>query len=530
LTTGSLDGNDGSLDGNDGVMVDGVMVTKTVPLPTDETESKISSLLELQRSLLPLLQKPDYPTAIATSTLIIEKTLAMYPPTPSERAHVAVARAYNDMGYVYKSAGDYDKAIEAYHEAINLYKDSSGIAGKGYSGALGNVSICYREYASSIVRGVGDAQDSSVVEVEKMKSGLLARSREAAEAAVESVQMRIDKLTKALEDQFKQDEMDELNGTKDETGGMYRYTNEHLRVARRESVYIMSLLGSAYTAQGYSLMKASEGKKKTSRVAKSILDKAEDILRKCVTACLEIDYINFGNVTAKELFSMKTVVSSHMCNSLNSLGIMLKLKGSLSKGKERVTAWEEAEICYRKCLQSRCERVGCDHESVIKVLYNLHELYDVQGRGMAGYAQGVRNVILVCKGVVIGESGEVEKLEENLEGYNPSSVLEMMLAKVNDLKEGAMTIEEMEERDKDMRLLIDTMAKREAFPEASKEIAEAAGLQVVTDQDWDKVFDAEMTPAKKAMTPADFVEKYQDDPVMKRVMEMDLSDPEKFNQ
>jgi len=170
-----------------------VVIEHTSPSPLDETDGKVSSLLELQMSLRAALSTSDFSAATTLSDQIIAQTSTLFPPTDP---HPALARAYNDNGYVHKAVGSHHLAIESYHKAIQLYRDSVGPTSSGYAQALGNVSVCYREYASVL----GKEEGESEVESEKMESGLLARSKEAAESAVNASEAHINKIEAAMEE------------------------------------------------------------------------------------------------------------------------------------------------------------------------------------------------------------------------------------------------------------------------------------------------------------------------------------------
>ena len=324
--------------------LDDIVVTKTAPSPSDETDAKVADILELQASLKDaLLSSASYEDCLEISETIILKTSVLFP--PEEKPHPALARAHNDHGYLHKSHGQHHLAIESYHRAIQLYLTATGPASSGYANALANVAVCYREYAASIPSTAEDA--------EKTKSGLLARAREAGESASAAAETRLEKMEEKIKEAF---------DDPDEDMAVYRYTDRHLHAARRESVQHLQLLGSIYTAQGSELLSAGAGKKKASRVAKSILDKAEEILRKCTAASLEMD-----KTPSADLFLLETSISPLLSNSLNALGILLKLKGQATKGLGRGEAWKEAELCYRKALAGRCKVLKCEHEDVIKV-------------------------------------------------------------------------------------------------------------------------------------------------------------------
>jgi hypothetical protein len=79
-----------------------VEVTQTTPQPTDETDSKVNRLLDLQDELRRLLSLSDG-AARKVSAEILELTGEMF---PRAQPHPALARAYNDRGFVLKTLAE----------------------------------------------------------------------------------------------------------------------------------------------------------------------------------------------------------------------------------------------------------------------------------------------------------------------------------------------------------------------------------------------------------------------------------------
>lgn len=89
-----------------------VEVTQTTPQPTDETDSKVNRLLDLQDELRRLLSLSDG-AARKVSAEILELTEEMF---PRAQPHPALARAYNDRGFVLKTLAEYVRAQERTQE------------------------------------------------------------------------------------------------------------------------------------------------------------------------------------------------------------------------------------------------------------------------------------------------------------------------------------------------------------------------------------------------------------------------------
>lgn len=102
----------------------------------------------------------------------------------------------------------------------------------------------------------------------------------------------------------------------------------------------------------------------------------------------------------------------------------------------------------------------------------MHELYESRGKSLGPYAQGVRNIILTCKGLVFSDEGEVEELDLDLEGYNPSDALDLMLSKVQALDEGA-TIAEMDAKEEELNKMLTNMGKDITHQELAKVLGNA---------------------------------------------------------
>ena len=374
-----------------------IEVIKTTPKPTDETKDVIRSLMELQRELkrsleggsggsfsttLPDANKDGVRKLESTSSdrdalvvakEILDKTEVVF---PSSSPHPAMARAYNDYGYVLKTQGEYHQSVEAYHKSIQLYEESLGRRSRGYATAMRNTSTCYKDYAFHVgTEGEGEeGQKAADVEMEKM--GLLSRAREAGEEAL--------KWSTEWQELVASHVGTGYEGDDDEEG--HKFTEHDLLDAKRDRIGAAFSLSAVLAAQSRALSgskvagktKTKKGGKKKSTIAGNILKKAEKTCRSAIKELAEMEGIEYIDL----LQEGTSVRSLALANGMNTLGVILSLIGS-KHSRDKATAtrlYHEAESFYIKAYECRSNSLKPGHHDVITSLFNLAEVADRMGR------------------------------------------------------------------------------------------------------------------------------------------------------
>ena len=303
---------------------------------------------------------------LTVSEEILSKTAIVF---PEKLPHPVLARAYNDHAYVLKVSGDYHSAIEAYHRSIQLYEASVGRCSRSFVNVMRNVAVCYKDYAMWVGEEVEEGEEKkkkSDIEMERM--GLLSRSREAAEDAVE----------------WAEKWEDAVRDGQDVEGGEHVFTLKDLNDARKERIGCEFVMAATYSAQSRALTKenntSSKSKKNVktkSKVAHSILRKAEQTCRRALErGCM------MEGIEPVDLVREGAKPSLPLCNGLNTLGVILKMKGQhFAKSKdERMSYYEEAESCYMKAYDVRARSLPKGHEDIVATLFNMSEVMEGQER------------------------------------------------------------------------------------------------------------------------------------------------------
>ena len=104
---------------------------KEIQLPNFEREQV---LLELQKEIRLHYQHGNYKDALQSSQDLLKEALDLY-----GKEHPATASAYNNIGLMYKSTGEWALARENYHEALRIYGRVIGKDHASYAGALHNI-------------------------------------------------------------------------------------------------------------------------------------------------------------------------------------------------------------------------------------------------------------------------------------------------------------------------------------------------------------------------------------------------------
>ncbi|GMI30788.1 hypothetical protein TrCOL_g3228 [Triparma columacea] len=437
LTHSCLDAKDslGEREGIEGIK-EGieVEVTKTTPQPTDETKDVIRSLMELQRELKRALESgsagsfsttlPDTNQegvrkleanssdrdALTVAKEILQKTAEVF---PESSPHPALARAYNDYGYVLKTKEEYHQSIEAYHRSIQLYEESLGRRSRGYATAMRNTSTCYKDYAFHVGAEGEDSEGKKAADVEMEKMGLLSRAREAGEEAL--------KWSKEWEELVAGHVEKGYEGDDDEEG--HKFTEKDLLDARRDRVGAAFSLSAVLAAQSRALggskvggkTKTKKGGKTKATIAGNILKKAEKTCRGAIKELAEMEGIEYIDL----LQDGTTVRSLALANGMNTLGVILSLLGS-KHSRDKTSAarhYHEAESFYIKAYECRSKSLKPGHPDVITSLFNLAEVADRMGREED--ANKIREYVLEeIRGGETEEERARREIDETLDGLD----------------------------------------------------------------------------------------------------------------
>ena len=414
-----------------------VEVTKTEPQADWETKDVIKQLVELQRELKRSLEKggagtfsttlPDEDEngvrrlegaseirdALTVAEDILKKTEVVFPLTSP---HPALARAYNDYGFVLKSRGDFHRSVEAYHKSIQLYEESLGRRSKGYATVMRNTSTCYKDYAlhvgsESDMSGEDGVGKGKTAEIEMERMGLLSRAREAGEEAV--------KWSGEWEELVLSNIKGSVSAEADDEG--HKFTEADALDANRDRMGAAFSLAAVLTAQSRALSaskhtgKTKKNVKQKASVAGNILKKAETTCRTAISEMAESEGINH-----MDLLQEGSDPSLPLANGLNTLGVILSLRGSKhSRDKnDGIRLFHEAEQCYMKAYEARTTRLRKGHEDVVASLFNLAEVADKMGRD--DDANKIREFIMeeIRGDQESSEEKARRELQETLEGLD----------------------------------------------------------------------------------------------------------------
>jgi tetratricopeptide (TPR) repeat protein len=105
---------------------------KALQLPNIEKEEE---LMKLQSEIQVHYQHGNYKDALRSSLDFLKETLDHF-----GKEHPATASAYNNVGLMHKSTGDWAEARKHYHEALRIYGRVTGKDHASYAGALHNIA------------------------------------------------------------------------------------------------------------------------------------------------------------------------------------------------------------------------------------------------------------------------------------------------------------------------------------------------------------------------------------------------------
>ena len=340
--------------------------------------TSIHSIGELQLSLSTLLRSPSTPKQklLDLSKQIVADTADLF---PQSDPHPALARAYNDDGYVNKRLGYYILAVDSYHTSVSLYRESIGKDNASYCSVMNNLAICYKEMADA----EPPALPNSAKDGPGDKLGYLARAREAAE---ECLAIRVDLLRRAVsilggggstmsttvpdvEDAGRRPPPREPSSV-DST--INRMTIDVIQskavlggVLLSQSLAILD--GTSFApvattglASGPFLRQPNAG----GLVFRNVLTKAEDACRLAVDEAIE-----------------HCAGSLLHANVMNSLAMVLKIKGNMAATDDDAEeAYSEARFMYDNALDIRDEKhKSMIHEDVLATKFSIAELLESMG-------------------------------------------------------------------------------------------------------------------------------------------------------
>jgi tetratricopeptide (TPR) repeat protein len=384
LSTFDFDAVDAVEDYDAGLTMPDIKVSRHLssdPLQHPRT-STIEKIQEMQTRLSAMIHNQDGAKAemVELSLAIIKEVEVSY---PESLPHPALARAYNDDGYVHKRLGNFDAAIESYHKAIMLYRESIGKATQSYCSVLTNLALCYKDLSTydseanqEQVQDANNLMDRPKHAEEPMtpmeRVGYLTRSKEAIE---ESVSIRVQLLKRAMSPTA--DEMEEADKTID--------VNKIRKKLRKDIIGNNIIYGGIVMSQAIAVLTqhapaagkaVSSGKDRQGRnkgqgkvVFTKILTAAETILREALNA---VEKSGGGEFNGDREHG----------NAHNSLGLLLKMKGALcDPAKVDINkCFDEAMINYEAALQiRRAVHTDPHHEDIITTIYSMAELYEYQG-------------------------------------------------------------------------------------------------------------------------------------------------------
>lgn len=105
---------------------------KALRLPNVEKEEE---LMKIQSQIQVHYQHGNYNDALRSSLEFLKETLDHF-----GKEHPATASAYNNVGLMYKSTGDWAEARKHYHESLRIYGRVTGKDHASYAGALHNIA------------------------------------------------------------------------------------------------------------------------------------------------------------------------------------------------------------------------------------------------------------------------------------------------------------------------------------------------------------------------------------------------------
>jgi tetratricopeptide (TPR) repeat protein len=142
----------------------GFDVTSFLALDEIQREKRIS---ETQRALRAAYKQGDHSSALEGAKLLRDQCALHF-----TRNHPAYASALNDLGLMHKELGEHAFAVEAYLEALRVYRAAFGMENHpSFATTLANCGLAFRAYAAGCPA------------LERM--GLLDRAKEHLERAVE---------------------------------------------------------------------------------------------------------------------------------------------------------------------------------------------------------------------------------------------------------------------------------------------------------------------------------------------------------
>lgn len=117
--------------------------------------AKEKEIAKLQRSTKSFIDQGQYMEALEVAKDCSKKTLEHF----GDR-HPVFAASLSNLGFLHKTLGAYQDAVDAYERALHVYKDSVGENHRNYATTLNNLGLVYRTQAqvdkqSGVINAMG---------------------------------------------------------------------------------------------------------------------------------------------------------------------------------------------------------------------------------------------------------------------------------------------------------------------------------------------------------------------------------------
>ena len=358
----------------------------TVPSPTTNEDFQMPNmekeyeLMKIQRDIRAHYQEGNYKDALRVSRDFLDQTLDHF-----GKDHPATASAYNNIGLMYKSTGDWAESRKMYHESLRVYGRVLGTDHASYAGALHNIA----------------ALNKIQVHMDDALSGIqrLQLNEEAIDYFQEAWKIR-------------QAELGE----------------EHPHTIASRSYFASTL--AAQVTQTFSNNNNNNNRKSTFRTSKLTQQRwqaAEEHLRGALKTATE----NPRGGKVEDLDGINTLSAASVAQTL---AVFLKSRGTEIHDNDdnsnsdddddeapKITivdeeALAEAKVLYERVLQVRSALLHYAHPDLIATKYSLAELLEILGdkKGAADLRENIVNTYNVEE---VDES-EIDAAGARVEGEN----------------------------------------------------------------------------------------------------------------
>ena len=326
----------------------GLPATKKALQPPDN--QKEEALMRIQQEIRIHHKHGNYKDALKASLSLLQETLEHF-----GKDHPATASAYNNIGLMHKSMGDWDESRKMYHESLRIYGRVVGKDHASYAAALHNIG----------------ALNKTQVHVDDTLTGIqrLQLNEEALEHLQDAWRIR-----------------------------QVELGDEHPHTIASRSNYGSTL--AAQVIQITSKLKSGAKATRPSKLTKQRWEAAEEHLRQALKTATD-------NPRGQQVKNVKRITTLSAASAAQNLAVFLKAQGTeiLNDETTKVVdgdAVAEAKQLYEQALHVRVELLHEAHPDVAATKFSLAELMATLGDDKG--ANALREEIMETYGIREGDA------------------------------------------------------------------------------------------------------------------------------